>query len=722
MKELKTFEELKEKVISYLPESDCVLLKKAYEFAEKCHQGQTRSSGEPYIHHPLAVAYILAELHQDSATLCAGLLHDTLEDCDITAETLIQEFGDDVYQLVDGVTKLGRIYFESHEEAQAENFRKMFIAMAKDIRVIIIKLADRLHNMRTLKFLSKEKQHQIAKETRDIFSPLAHRLGIWSIKWELEDLTFYYLQYNEFQDIKRLVASKREEREGLIHEFMDELKKKLHENHLQAKVQGRPKHFFSIYKKLASQNISFDELYDMLGIRVIVSNIRECYEVLGLVHSMYKPINGRFKDYIAMPKTNLYQSLHTTVIGPKGNPIEVQIRTSEMDQIADYGVAAHWRYKEGGGKRSFDADFAWLRQILETQQEKTAAKEFLTNLKVDLFIDEVFVFTPKGDVQVLPKGATPIDFAYRIHTEIGHSYAGAKVNGHIVNLKYTLQSGDRIEILANKKPQPKLEWLQVVQTAQAKTKIKQWFKRQNVHETIQKAKTKLDKVFLVAGYLPKDVFTKDSIELLSEHFDVENLEDLYLEIIQGDFSVQDVFQFLEPKLKDTSEEEAPLAKMSKSIPKGTQQGELRILGEDNVMASLAKCCKPLPGDSIIGYITFGFGVSVHRTDCLNVTKLDDTHKARLVQAEWNTAPSNKVYPAVILVEAFDRIGILKDILNTISDTKTNVIEVKTKTLAKGGRMKATITVEIHDLAHLNKVKQAILGIQDVFAFSRSKHK
>ena len=716
MKTIKTYPDLLKKAQEYLPLSDIDLISKAYTYALNAHEGQVRKSGDPYISHPVEVAYILAELEQDASCICAGLLHDVVEDTPITGEDLALEFGDNIRQLVEGVTKLGKIYFDSKEEQQAENFRKMFIAMAKDIRVVIIKLADRLHNMKTLKHLSPEKRGIIARETRDIFAPLAHRLGMWSVKWELEDLCFYHLQYEDFQEIKKLVASRREERERYVDQFITRIQVLLEKNQLNARVAGRPKHFYSIYKKLVSQELNFDELYDTLGIRVILPSIRECYEALGLVHSVFKPINGRFKDYIAMPKSNLYQSLHTTVIGPEGKPVEVQIRTTEMHQIAEYGIAAHWRYKEGGTQK-FDADFSWLRQILENEEEKSAAKEFLQNLKVDLFIDEVFAFSPKGAVHVLPKGACPVDFAYRIHTEIGHCCTGAKVNGHIVPLHYILQSGDRVEILTSKKQNPNIDWLQFVHTGQAKTKIKQWHKKEHAKDNIQKGKLKLDKVLLVSGYIPKEVLVKETLEKLLHHFSLSDLEDLYLGVSQGDISTKDVVSVLDTLTQKPPTE--PEIKLSAKKIYGDSTHDIIVLGEANVMTALAKCCNPLPGDPIVGYITLGYGVSIHRGDCPQVLHMDEAHKARLVSTEWGNT-QKKVYTALIQVEAFDRIGILKDILNSVSETKTNIIEVKTKSSAKGGSMRAAIVVEIKDLKHLHQVRQSISMVADVLSVRRGK--
>jgi len=713
-----SYDELMLEIQKYMSPDSVHLVQRAYEFAHNAHKEQVRKSGDPYISHPVEVAYILAELGQDPSAVSAGLLHDTIEDTSVTKEHIVTMFGEDIYNLVEGVTKLGKIYFESKEEEQAENFRKMFLAMAKDLRVVIIKLADRLHNMRTLKHLRKEKQILISRETREIFSPLAHRLGMWSLKWELEDYAFYYLQHEEFQRIKKLVSLRRDEREMVVQTVIDDLTTAVHSAGITSKIFGRPKHFFSIYKKLVSQNLSFDELFDTLGVRIIVEDVKECYSILGVVHSEYKPLAGRFKDYIAMPKSNLYQSLHTTVMGRFGKPVEIQIRTKEMHQIAEYGIAAHWRYKEGASQSNFDGDFAWLRQILESEKEGTAPKDFLQNLKLDLFIDEVFVFTPKGDVQVLPKGASPIDFAYKIHSEIGHCYVGAKINSQIVNASYRLQSGDRIEILTSKTPNPKLDWLNVVHTRQAKTKIKQWFKRQNQQDTINKGKEKLERLLVFLGFVPRDVLTKDLTDKFVAHVGVQRLEELYCGLAEGDISTREIEVAVERLLKrEPQHRPAVLPPPSKASQKNGIN-EIKVLGETNVLVTIPKCCSPVPGDAIVGYVTTGRGVAVHQTDCPNILGLSDADRPRLVDVEWSLASSDKLFRATIQIEAFDRIGILEDIIHRITDTKTNIQEIRTKTARAGGRMKAVITVNIRDIQQLNRIRQAVALVADVYSIQR----
>ena len=721
MKKPKTFDDLLVLVKTYLPTRAQKKIERAYQCASKAHEGQVRKSQEPYIIHPIEVAIILAELQQDTATICAAILHDTIEDTGVTKQDIVAHFGSDVYTLVEGVTKLGKIYFGSDEEAQAENLRKMFLAMAKDLRVVLIKLADRLHNMRSLKYLSHPKQLEIARETRDIFSPLAHRLGMWSLKWELEDLAFYYLQPEEFQLIKKLVASRREEREIYVESFLTIVREAVSDVGLNAEVNGRPKHFYSIYNKLKTQSLDYNELYDVLGIRILLDSIKECYEVLGVIHATFKPITGRFKDYIAMPKSNMYQSLHTAVIGPKGRPVEIQIRTREMHQIAEYGIASHWRYKEGTVHTKFDGDFSWLRQIIDTQQEKTEPKIYLQNLKVDLFMDEVFVFTPKGGVQVLPRGATPIDFAYKIHTEIGHCCVGAKANGHIVPIDYELQNGDQVEILSSKKQNPKIDWLTIAKTGHAKSKIKYWFRRQNSVENIQKGKTELEKAMLIFGYLPKDILTPDNISSLLKKYSINKLDELYLMVAQGEVSTKTIVRLLDEaykKLSGQPEDIITLPPVSSQKFKKTPKHGIRVLGQENILINLAKCCKPLPGDDIIGFITLGYGVSVHRLDCKNILNLPAEDRGRLVDVEWDHTTPDRLYPVTLYIEAFDRFGLLKDIVSRISETKTNIREVKTKTLRKGGNMRAQIIVDIRDVTHLNQLKKSIGNVSDIYSISR----
>ncbi|MFC1754070.1 RelA/SpoT family protein [Thermoproteota archaeon] len=720
MSNLKTYKNLTDKLSGYLSPESLKLIDKAYKFAKKAHEGQLRLSKDKYITHPINVAYILAELQQDPNSIAAALLHDTIEDCTVPRETLIKEFGEEITNLVDGVTKLGRITFESEEAEQAENFRKMFMAMGKDIRVIIIKLADRLHNMRTLEHLDKKRQQRIAHETREIFAPLAHRLGMWSMKWELEDLCFYFLQPEEFQHIKKLVTDKRIFRENYVETFRIKMEELIQSVDLKAKISGRPKHFFSIYKKLEKQQIPFDELYDTLGIRIIVDNVKECYQVLGVIHSAYIPINGRIKDYIAMPKSNMYQSLHTTVIGPEGKPVEIQIRTPQMHQIAEYGIAAHWQYKEGE-KHKHDAEFAWLREMIEQQSETEAPKDFLQNLKLDLFVDEVFVFTPKGDVYILPHGATPLDFAYKIHTEVGHRFIGAKVNNHIVPIDHKLKSGDQLEILTSNKPNPKSDWLTIVATSHAKTKIRQWFRKQDSSENILKGKEKLEKALQALKLQPKETLTNDLLDELKRKHQVNKFEDVFLLITYGDISIREIIHAIE-RLKPQKEDDIPLElEQPKPSAKPGTPGNIKVLGENNVMVRMAKCCNALPGDPITGFITIGSGISVHRSDCNQILCLKEKDKARIIQVEWNLSneSGSQLYPASVEIEAFDRLGLLRDIISLITDAKTNIRDIKSRPSATEGIVLIMIIVDIKDRQELLHLKTILKNISDVISVRRT---
>ena len=643
------------KIKEYNPQADLEVVARAYDFAEKAHQGHKRLSGEPYIIHPLAVAHILTELEQDPLTISAALLHDVIEDADVSREDLERHFGKEVARLVEGVTKLGQLTFISREVRQAENFRKMFVAMGEDFRIIIIKLADRLHNMRTLKYLPPEKQRETALETREIFAPLAHRLGMWRLKWELEDLSFSYLEPDKYEEIKNRVAESRGARESYLQEFVAEVKKMLKKVGIDIQLTGRPKHFYSIYRKMVDQNLEFDEIYDLTAVRGIVDTIKECYAVLGVVHAAWKPIPGRFRDYVAMPKSNGYQSLHTTVIGPSGRPVEVQIRTADMHRIAEYGIAAHWRYKEGTTDKSLDQKMSWFRQMLEWQEELKDAKDFMESLKIDLFVDEVFVFTPKGDVFGLPLGSTPVDFAYRVHTEVGHRTVGAKVNGRIVPLDHKLKSGDIVEILTGKKGNPSKDWTRFVKTAGARVKIRNWHKSQRGIERVEASKAVI------------------------------------------------------------ADEEGKVKPLLVPKPRVRAKAAVTVSGLENVLVRFSKCCRPLPGEDIAGFITRGRGIAVHRKDCKNVIS-QDIQKEKLIKVEWNPK-SEMLYPVDIEVEAFDRVGVLKDILGEISEVKTNVSAAKITT-KRGSSAFLHLTVDVKDLDHLNQVIKAIQNVSDVYDVHR----
>ncbi len=720
-----TFEQLQEKCKPYIPDPLIELIRSAYEVAKNAHDGQLRKSGDPYITHPLEVACILATLHQSPATIAAALLHDTLEDTALTFEDLEAKFGKDIAMLVEGVTKLGKLRFRSVEEEKAENLRKMILAMANDLRVVIIKIADRLHNMRTLKFLDRRQQIEMSTETREIFAPLAHRLGMWTIKWELDDLSFYYLQPRDFEHIKAIVAETRAERERYVTQFIQKVEDLLKELNVSAKVVGRPKHFYSIYQKLKKQGVSYTDLYDVLGIRVLVSSIPDCYTVLGVLHSAFKPISGRFKDYIAVPKPNLYQSLHTTVIAFEGKPVEIQIRTEQMHEIAEYGIAAHWKYKEGKAHTAFEGDFSWLRQIAEAQSDPMKPTDYLENLKVDLFIDEVFVFTPKGDVQELPKGATPIDFAYKIHTEIGHRCIGAKVDNRIVPLNYVLQNGQRVDVLTGPHPNPKLDWLSSARTGHAKNKIKQWFRKQNVELNREKGKEEVDKYLTAAGFEPKEILTEKELQDFLDKYHLKSIDDLILQVGIGEVSIKALMGYLEKTHPAKSAEEETvedvIQKYKKTTDRKKQQSGVRVVGQDNIETYTARCCSPLPGDPIIGFVTMGHGISVHRTDCANIRQIPEADKARLVAVEWITGQTQTHYAVTLHIEGFDRFGLLKDIVSAITDSKINIKEVKGQTTSKGGQVHMDVVVETRNVEELRKLTHKLYGMPDIYAVSRYRY-
>ncbi|MDD3013240.1 MAG: bifunctional (p)ppGpp synthetase/guanosine-3',5'-bis(diphosphate) 3'-pyrophosphohydrolase [Candidatus Gastranaerophilales bacterium] len=690
------------------PEQDLQKIRSALEFATSLHDGQYRVSEEPYIVHPIEVACILANLQADADTICAALLHDILEDTETTPEQISEKFGEDVLNLVNGVTKLSKYSFSSKEERQAENFRKMFLAMADDVRVIFLKLADRLHNMRTLNYMTLPKQKEIAQETLEIFAPLANRLGMGKIKSELEDLALRYINPEKYFEIAQLVAQSKAERDMTVQAIIDKISSNLKMMNINAVTTGRAKNYYSIYSKMARQQKSYQDLYDVTAVRILVDTEKECYEVLGVIHSAFKPIPGRFKDFIAMPKTNLYRSLHTSVIGPRGKPLEVQIRTNEMHEIAEFGIAAHWRYKESGSVNAnsqSDQKFSWLRKLVEFQQDIKDAKEYVDSVKLDLFSDQVFVFTPRGDVIDLPRGAVPIDFAYRIHTEIGQKCNGAIVNGRIVPLDTKLKNGDIIEILTSKQAKPRLDWINIVVTNQARSKIRQSFKKYLRDEHIVQGKANLEQELTKAVF--EEHLKSGKLLEVAKQLNFLAEEDLYAGIGCGEVTVHRVVNKLKPEV------EQPLVILPKAAPKKPAKGIVELEG---MLYHISKCCSPVPGEPVVGVVTRSRGVSVHGIDCAGLNHVDP---ARIMEISWSKADKSKIYITNIRVEALDRLGVFKDILGKIVDNNTNIAYASVKTRTHETAI-IEIGLEITDIEHLNKVTNSIMGISDVVSVKRQK--
>ena len=709
---------------------DTKLIMKAYNLANEKHKDQKRSSGEPYIIHPLSVAYILADVGMDDSTLSAALLHDVVEDTDLTDEDLRKMFGDEIADMVAGVTKLGTMLYESVEERQVEDYRKMFLAMGKDIRVIIIKLADRLHNMRTLKYLKRDRQIANAKETMEIYAPLANRLGLYSIKWELEDLGFKYLYPEEYHELVEGINKKRDERLKFIEKIMDDIRIELKKQHIEAEVTGRAKHLYSIYRKMKRDNKTLDQIYDLFALRIIVNSVKDCYTVLGVVHELYSPMPGRFKDYISVPKPNMYQSIHTTLLGEKGTPFEVQIRTWDMHRIAEFGIAAHWAYKEAsyfGKKKAVKVEedkLAWLRETLEWQKEMQDPQEFLETLKTELFEDEVYVFTPKGAIKVLPRGATPIDFAYSVHAEIGNHMVGAKINSKMMPILTPLKNGDIVEIVTSDNSKgPSKDWLKFVKSSGAKNKIRSWFKKTLKEENIEKGKELIEKEIKRLGFSHADLFKNKYIEPMLDRYKYKNLDEMYAAVGFGTNSaVKVISRVLQEYRKDHQEinlEEKIETLKSKQKDKKIKPSSSGIVveGIDNCLVKLSKCCNPLPGDEIIGYITKGRGVSVHRKDCVNVKDLLNEEN-RLINVKWYKEAKEN-YQAEIIVLANDRKGLLVDVLNSLKETKANLLGVNTKTTKERiAIIEASLIVE--NIDDLNNVLKAIRKVDSVYEVKRKR--
>ena len=706
---------------------DTKLIMKAYNYAVEHHGDQKRRSGEPYIIHPLNVAYILAGVGLDEATICAALLHDVVEDTDATDTDLRREFGDEIADMVAGVTKLETMQFTTVEEQQVEDYRKMFLAMGKDIRVIILKIADRLHNMRTLKYLKRDRQIANAKETMEIYAPLANRLGLYSMKWELEDLSFKYLYPEEYHELVEGINKKREERLKFIEKIMADIRVQLKKQHIDAEVTGRAKHLYSIYRKMKRDNKTLDQIYDLFALRILVNSIKDCYAALGVVHEMYSPMPGRFKDYIAVPKPNMYQSIHTTLLGDKGTPFEVQIRTWDMHRIAEYGIAAHWAYKEAsyfGKKQSVKVEedkLAWLRESLEWQKDMQDPQEFLTTLKTELFEDEVYVFTPKGAIKILPRNATPIDFAYSIHEEIGNHMTGCKINSKMMPIITPLKSGDIIEIITSDNSKgPSRDWLKFVKSTKAKNKINGWFKKAEKSENIEKGKDLIEKEIKRIGMSHADLFKQEYIDAMLDRYKYKNIEDMYAAVGFGaNSAVKVIARMLQEYRKEHQEENVEekieeLRKQKESKQKPSSSGVV-VEGIDNCLVKLSKCCNPLPGDEIIGYITKGRGVSVHRKDCVNVKDLL-TEENRIIDVKWYEEAKEN-YNVTLEVLANDRKGLLVDILNTVKETKANLMGVSTKTTKERIAI-MDIDLEVENIEELNKVIRNIKKVDSVYEVRR----
>lgn len=730
------YQTLIDKVLEYHPNTDITLIEKAYKIADEAHRGQLRKSGEPYIMHPLCVAIILAELELDKETIVAGILHDVIEDTVMTNEEIEKEFSAEILLLVDGVTKLTQLNFSQDKlELQAENLRKMFLAMAKDIRVILIKLADRLHNLRTLQYQSPAKQIEKARETMDIYSPIAHRLGISKIKVELDDLSLQYLEPEKFKALKTEIDERLEERETFIETIVHDVKECIDEAGIKAEINGRVKHFFSIYKKMVNQNKTLDQIYDIFAVRIIVDSVRDCYAALGIIHEKYKPIPGRFKDYIAMPKSNMYQSLHTTLIGKNGQPFEIQIRTYDMHKTAEYGIAAHWKYKEnlkGTSQDKEEAKLSWLRQILEWQRDTEDNKEFMSTVKtdLDLFAEQVYCFTPNGDVKNLPAGSTPIDFAYSIHSAVGNKMVGARVNGRQVPVTYELKNGDRVEIVTSQNSKgPSRDWLSIVKSAQARNKINQWFKQEFKEDNISRGKELLLQYCKAKGYNYTDYSKPEMLKAVMLKYNFRDWDSVLAAIGHGAlkegqvmnklmevFTKEEKAQLTEEDLLEQLNHNAEGHRLSRS------KGGITVKGVDDVAVHFSRCCSPVPGDEIVGYVTRGRGISIHRTDCVNIVGMNDIDRSRLIDAEWQADAASRTeatYSSEIRIFAADRTGMLFDISKVFTEANINVTAVNSKSNNRNERATFTVSFDIKTVDQLNHVIAKLRMIPGVLDVERS---
>lgn len=710
-------DKLIEKIKSYNENADFELIKKAYTLAEDKHKGQKRNSGEDYIIHPLHVALILADMNMDTSTIIAGILHDVIEDTDVTYDYVKEEFGEEIADLVDGVTKLKKLNYKNKEEKQAENIRKMVLAMAKDIRVIIVKLADRLHNMRTLEYMTEKKKIEKATETVEIYAPIADRLGMSKIKWGLEDLSLRYLDKEGYYKLVDMVSKRRNERENLINNLIDTLYKQLNEVGIECEISGRPKNFYSIYKKMKKKGKVFDEIYDLSAIRILTNSVKDCYGALGVVHTLFKPIPGRFKDYISMPKPNKYQSLHTTVIDNNGETFEVQIRTYEMHQTAEYGIAAHWKYKAGVNKTtSFDENLTWLRQLLEWQKDVNDPNDFMDTLKIDFFADEVFVFTPSGDVLNLPEGSTPIDFAYRIHTQVGNTCVGAKINGRIVPLTYKLKSGNIVEVITNPNSGPSLDWLKIVKSPQARKKISQYFKVRDRDKHIERGRDIIEKEAKKQGYQVYTIVKDEWLEEVRSKMNFSSIDDLYAALGFGTITINQIFAKL-TDIYNRHNKKDDQVKTTDNFARRRQSNQgIEVKGVDGVNVRIAKCCTPVPGDDIIGYITIGRGISIHRKDCQNI--INNTDPSRLVEVKWQKTESAS-YNASLEIRALDKSNVIGDVATRVSDSKLNITYLNAKTVKSGDAI-INITVEITDTSELERLIEKLKRLENVIDVYRIK--